>query len=97
MNNILIDTFKVRLQRLRGGLNPKSKKSKTKETIDVADLVVLIRPKFQLVETACVLVYGNLQALLCFKDGGIEWHSIANLVPLTGKDLQKAQSETKNK
>ena len=39
LNNILIDTFKVRLQRLRGGLNPKSKKSKFKETINVADLV----------------------------------------------------------
>ena len=92
LNNILIETFKVRLQRLRKGLNPKSKKSKTKETIDVGDLVVLIRPKFQLVETACVLEYGKTQALLRFKDGCTEWHSIANLVPLTGKDLQKAQS-----
>ena len=97
LNNILIETFQARLQRLRKGLNPKSKKSSTKESIDVADLVVLIRPKFQLVETASVVEVGKTQALLRFKDGGSEWHSIANLVPLTGKELKEAQIGAKEK
>ena len=57
--------------------------------------MVLIRPKFQLVETASVIEFTKMQALLRFKDGGTEWHSIANLVPLTGKDLKEAQIETK--
>ena len=95
LNQVLMDTFKSRIKRLRHGINPRGKKSMTQEIIHTNDLVLLIRPKSHLVEVARVLDHGNTQAHIKFRDGSCEWHSISNLVPLSSQELQKAQGNVK--
>ena len=91
LNEVLLDTFRSRVGRLKQSINPQGAKSATKQEITTGGLVLMIRPKFGLVDTGLVLETNETQAKLKFRSGLEEWHSIANLVPLMNDELVKVQ------
>ena len=91
LNQVMLDTFRSRVDRLKQSINPQGAKSATRQKITTGGLVLMIRPKYGLVDTGLVVETNQTQAKLKFRNGLEEWHSIANLVPLMNDELVKEQ------
>ena len=91
LNQVMMDTYRSRMNRLKHSINPQGMKSASKQQIAVGGIVLMIRPKFGLVDTGLVLEINKTQAKIKFRSGVEEWHSIANLVPLMKEELAKEQ------
>ena len=89
LNQVMMDTYRSRVNRLKHSINPQGMKSASKQQIEVGGLVLMIRPKYGLVDSGLVLDVNETQAQLKFRNGSMEWHSIANLVPLTKESRAK--------
>ena len=89
LNQVMLDTFRSRVDRLKQSINPQGVKSSSRQKIATGGLVLMIRPKYGLVDTGLVLEINETQAKLKFRSGVEEWHSIANLVPLMKEELAK--------
>ena len=91
LNQVMLDTFRSRVDRLKQSIKPQGAKSATRQKIATGGLVLMIRPKYGLVDTGLVIEINQTQAKLKFRNGVEEWHSIANLVPLMNEELVKEQ------
>ena len=91
LNQVMLDTFRSRVDRLKHSINPQGMKSASRQKIATGGLVLMIRPKYGLVDTGLVIEINETQAKLKFRNGVEEWHSIANLVPLMKEELAKEQ------
>ena len=89
LNQVMMDTYRSRVNRLKHSINPQGMKGASKQQIAVGGIVLMVRPKFGLVDTGLVLEINETQAQIKFRSGVMEWHSIANLVPLMKEDRAK--------
>ena len=89
LNQVMMDTYRSRVNRLKHSINPQGMKVASKQQIAVGGIVLMVRSKYGLVDTGLVLEINETQAQIKFRSGVMEWHSIANLVPLMKEDRAK--------
>ena len=71
LNQVMMDTYRSRVNRLKHSINPQGMKSASKQQIEVGGIVLMIRPKFGLVDTGLVLEINETQAQIKFRSGAI--------------------------